>query len=126
MPSPQPEDHLVELTESRKIRFHYLKSQLFRSMHVDGAIGGLSPNGQNIHISVYSEQLPLPTVVINEIDPDGKLGGEIKRIARDGVVREVEADLVLSLDSARALMEWLGRTINESEVTLRNLAKAPQ
>ena len=40
-----------------RVRFHYLKSQLWRVVHVDGAIGGITPRGM-IHAALYSEEEP--------------------------------------------------------------------
>ena len=42
-----------------KIRFHYLKSPHFMTVHVDGAIGGPTPRGL-LHAAVYAERVAIP------------------------------------------------------------------
>ena len=41
-----------------EIEFHFEKSSQFPVLHVDGAIGGISPGNQLIHMSVFSERNP--------------------------------------------------------------------
>lgn len=91
----------------RSIRFHYIKSGFFRVMHVDGAIGGPTPRGQ-IHMALFSERNPIPLVVTQTVEADGTVKPEPSElVVRDGLVREVEADIVLNVDTARSLAKWL-------------------
>ena len=95
-----------------KIDFHYEKSNLFRVVHVDGALGGPTPQGK-ILVSVYSERLPLPKVITQELKPDGSLGGETDRVSRGGIFREVEVALMMDRNVAESIREWLGDKIRE-------------
>lgn len=92
------------------LRFHFIKSNYFRVIHADGVFGGPSASG-NLHISFFNERLPLPVSIEHEISNVGALGAEISRESKDGVVREVEADVVMSLDAAMALHRWLGEKL---------------
>ena|SRR5436190_23367808 len=101
----------------RKFKFHFVKSNFYRVIHVDGAWGGMSPKG-NIQISVFNERTPIPREVTHEMIAEGdhySLGKEVasERVGKDGVVREVEADLVLSIDTAEGLYHWLGNKLKE-------------
>ena len=109
----------------KEIEFDYIKSNFFRVIHVDGAVGGLAPSG-NIHLALYSERRAIPTKTIHPIEGD-TLGPEIleKREERKGLVREVEVDVVLSVDQARALRTWLTNKI-ESLESLTGLQAADQ
>jgi len=97
-----------------RIRFHYLKSSAFRVVYAEGAYGGLTPHG-NISISFYNDRYPIPQIVEHQISQEGKLGGEISRVGKDGVVREVEVDVLLTIPTAKSLRDWLEQKILEAE-----------
>lgn len=101
--------------KKKRLQFHYIKSNLFRSIHVDGAFGGVTPT-QAIHMAVYSERLPIPRSTIHEVAEDGGSLIEVReeREARSGLVREMEVDLVMGLDEAVAIHKWLGEKIKEA------------
>ena len=109
----EPEE-AVEDKEPQKIKFHYVKSNFFRVIHADGFFGGLTPQGK-INIGVFNERRPFPDLVIQEVDlATGKLGSETLRTGRDGVLRELEANIVMDIDIAQVILEWLQRHINEA------------
>lgn len=91
------------------IRFDLEKSQHFRVIYADGAVGGASPQGDKIHIAFYNERVPLPNVMVHRISPDGKLGDEIRpeRKQREAIFREVEVDVILDIDNAESVAVWL-------------------
>ena len=96
----------------RRIRFHYLKSPTFHSIHADGVYGGVTPAG-GIHIAFFAERLPIPTQTEVSFDPSTGQVSEVpgSRVAREGVVRELQADVFLSLGGAEALHEWLSTNL---------------
>lgn len=100
-----------------ELRFHFVKSSQFRVVHADGAWGGITPQGL-ISLAAYSERFPIPTTVDHKVDPDGKLGAEVRRTGRDGVLREVEVDLLMSVEVAESFVEFLSRHIKLAK-TLR-------
>jgi hypothetical protein len=99
-----------------KIKFHYLKSQLFRIIRADGAYGGITPR-LGVFLSFYSERPPIPTVMVHDVGDDGILGEERRseRQTRDGIIREAEVGVILDLDTAKSLATWLGEKILEAE-----------
>ena len=97
--------------ESRRIEAHFIKSNLFRVIHVDGAWGGLTPQ-MNIQMALYSERTPIPQQVIYEATSTGLV--DVERTGRQGIVREVEADVIISLDVARSLVKWLQEKIDKA------------
>ncbi|QEG23890.1 hypothetical protein [Mariniblastus fucicola] len=96
-----------EPDESKKseIEFHFLKSNQFRSIHCDGIFGGVGGDG-NLHLTVYSERSAIPKLLVMETQ-DGVLTKELRREGKTGVIRDVEANLVLGLDTAVELSKWL-------------------
>jgi hypothetical protein len=101
---------------AEEIAFHYLKSNHFRVVHADGVWGGPTSD-QRLHMAIWSERPVIPKVMVFGVTSSGQLGPELKerRDARDGIVREVEVDVVMSLDTARSLVEWLKKSIEISE-----------
>jgi hypothetical protein len=95
-----------------KIRFHYIKSNGFRVVHVDGAHGGITPRG-TIFAAIFSERAAIPEMTVHPISAEGTLGEESReeRKAREGIVREVEIGLMMDLHAAEGLHQWLGEKI---------------
>jgi hypothetical protein len=95
-----------------KIRFHYLKSNAFRSIHADGVFGGVTPR-LDIAATFFNERLPLPDQTAQKINDDGTIGDEIpsERIVRDGLVRELEANIIMDVGLAKTLVQWLNDKI---------------
>ena len=109
---PKQSSEATPSKENRKrIKLNYIKGSLFRVIHSDGVIGGPSPNGRGIHMSLWSERAPIPLQVIHELDDQGHMGKEVERVQRDGIVREVEVDIVITLDTAEAMANWLNNQV---------------
>jgi len=102
------------LGESRAITFHHIKSNLFRVIHADGVWGGVTPN-LNIQLAFYSERNPIPTSVTQEFGENGLPGKLIETTGREGVVREFDASVVISIEVAKVFQEWLGKKIEQAE-----------
>lgn len=96
------------------IDFHYLKMSSYRTYHVDGFFGGLTPPGF-IYIDLFLERLPTPTMVKQKVNETGELGEEIIREGKLGVIREIECGLVMNITAAKALRGWLDQRIGEFE-----------
>jgi hypothetical protein len=108
-------DNDPEGTE-RKISFHYIKGSNFRSIYVDGAIGSVTPAG-NIHCAIYNERPAIPRTTHHILDQDGRITDQGTVVdGRDGFVRELEADLIMSLDTARSLSEWLNTILKDDVI----------
>src|SRR5215218_251428 len=90
-----------------KLQFHFIKSNAFRVVHVDGVWGGITPQ-LNIQMALFNERRPIPQSIVQEIQPDLSIT-EItsERVERLGLVREVEIEAVLSVETARSLITWL-------------------
>jgi hypothetical protein len=108
--------HPPNQSSSEKVRVEYVKSNLFRVSHVDGAFGGTSPRLE-LFISFYSERFPIPKVLTYEVSPAGMPGEEViaERESKSGIIREVEAGVILDLPAARAFAVWLNDKVAELE-----------
>jgi len=99
-----------------RVAFDYIKSQHFRVIHADGAIGSPTPQG-NLHIAFFSERPAIPRRIVHELDSRGQIGGALpdEMVSRDSIVREIDCDVHMSLPSAKAFYDWLGTQISEAE-----------
>lgn len=105
----------VPLSE-QKVVFEYIKSPFFRVIHADGMIGGLTPAG-NLHVVFYSERPPVPQKMSHAVNADGTLGDAIPEHTkvREGIIREMDVDAVMSVQVAEALMTWLAARVAEAK-----------
>jgi hypothetical protein len=94
--------------ERPSIKFHYLKSPSYSTVHADGVVGSLTPSG-GLHVAFFVERPAIPTEVAQFVNPDGSLGEEVpeSRLGRTGLAREMQVDVVMSADTAGRLLEWL-------------------
>lgn len=108
-----------------EMHFDFIKSNHFRVIHVDGIWGGVGPS-QNIEMVLFNQRLSIPQQVTHELLIEtttaseailGSLGPELtsKRKIRDAFIREVEADVVMTLECAKLMHKWLGEKITEAE-----------
>jgi hypothetical protein len=110
---------MPESTPPSKIRFHYEKGRLFRVLHVDGVLGGITPT-RNIFVSLYSQRAPLPKVVDQTFAPDGTLTDEVVVEGKTGVFREMEIGLVVTAAVAKEIARFLNeqaKLLEESKQT---------
>ncbi|MCI0553464.1 MAG: hypothetical protein L0287_21155 [Anaerolineae bacterium] len=119
-------DRSPKIFDGSEIEFQFEKSNLFRVIHVDGVFGGISPGSKLLHMAVYNERQPIPKVVTHRLDK-GTVGQEIleKREGRHGLFREIEADLIISEETAVALRTWLDGKINEFQQMNEIIANRP-
>lgn len=103
--------------DRKKLEVHYLKMPCYRTYHVDGAFGGIAPNG-NLYMELFVERLPTPQVIKHKITPEG-LGEEVERQGKQGIIREVEAGVVMNMEVAKVLRSWLDGKINEFESRMK-------
>lgn len=95
------------------VPFHYIKSNLFRVVHTDGAVGNVTPAGL-IFVGLYSERAPIPQMMIHEVTDAGQVGTERQeeRVSKKGIVREVEIGAMMNVDVATAFVTWLEEKID--------------
>ncbi|MCB7129919.1 MAG: hypothetical protein J3T61_10330 [Candidatus Brocadiales bacterium] len=99
-----------------EIKFDYIKSQYFRVIHADGAIGSITPAGF-IHFALYNERAAIPRQTTHLVKPDGTLGERVfeETVGRETIVREMDVDVVMSVTVAENLQKWLIEKIEEAK-----------
>jgi len=95
------------------VPFHYIKSNLFRVIHTDGAVGNIAPSGL-IFVGLYSERSAIPQMMVHDVTETGQVGPErlSERLSKNGIVREVEVGATMSVETAITFVAWLQEKID--------------
>lgn len=101
--------------EGSKVDIHFDQSPSYRTYHVDGAHGGIAPQGTHLAFDFYVERQTHPKLVRHELNEDGSLGDEVSRGGRDGVVRESQCGVVMDWDAVLRLHNWLSQQIERAQ-----------
>ncbi len=104
------------------VTFHYVKSSFFRVIHADGIIGCVTPRSL-IHYAIFSERQAIPQTITQNISQDGVVGEAVARTGKEGIVREMEADVMMSLEMAKSFHQWLGDRVKELEAAFVSAGK---
>lgn len=105
--------------KSDTLEFHYQKSPQYRTIHADGAHGGPTARGY-LAVTFYNERSTIPrrgsrTVEMGENGEPIGLGPEAVEEGLEGVMRQLEATVLLDLNAARELASWLVRHVAQLE-----------
>ena len=106
----------------KEILIHYIKTSSYRTYHVDGAYGGLTPQG-GIYCEFYVERNVTPKTISYGVDNKGRLGVPKKTTGKEGFVREIECGIALDVKTARALRNWLDDRLKEYDDNIKFLKK---
>jgi|SRR5665213_52562 len=105
------------VTPSTPVKFRFEKSAGFRSIYAMGAWGRLNANS-DIVMSLYQEIAPLPIFATYEQYPDGTWKQGIPKVELPpdyGAVRQIEMDIILSIEAAIRLKDNLVHFIRLAE-----------
>ena len=97
--------------EKKEITFRYLIPDDLKDCYINGVWGMVSPKGE-VNMHLYSERLPIPNtethIITNgKLEPiptERKIGGD--------VVRLIQSSVVMDIQTAIALQQWLGERID--------------
>lgn len=99
------------------VNIKYIFNEDYNPTYVNGVYGGPSLGGELI-LNFYLERQPIPKDVKYELTDEGMLG-EVLEISpkqhSTNVVRIVSNGIVVSLDSAKKLNNWLSVWIHKME-----------
>lgn len=114
MAKPKPKPSAPK--KSQEIEIHYIKTPQFRNIFVSGAYGGAAKEVGRVYMSLFSDRIPIPQTIVGIVENDS-LVGEIaeKKVSKKGVIRDVEANLIFDLNTAKAMMTWLQSKIDVLE-----------
>jgi hypothetical protein len=110
------------MDKTDKIKFKYIFQDDYNPKYVNGAFGGISPQGE-IVLNFYLERVALPRsqtysvkegLVLSEISEEREPGDH-----ESSVVRFVENGIVLDLAHAEDIHRWLGAHIETLKSSLK-------
>lgn len=101
------------------IDVNYLKTNNYRTYHVDGIFGGPTVHGK-LYVELFLERAVTPRIIKHKVTPKGKLGEEVSRIGKEGIIREIEAGLIMDLGTAKVFRNWLDEKIKFTEKKLKS------
>jgi hypothetical protein len=114
---PNPTDQHPSTTQNMEagVDFHFRRSNYYRSIFAEGAIGGITPKGI-LKMNLYTERYALPTKTrhrVTEDDHGYSVGPEDPKFRESlqGFERELEVEVLMNIDTAAALYEWLGKQL---------------
>ncbi|SRR6266446_3497132 len=103
---------------------HFIKGSNFRVVHADGVWFGGNLHGDFLHLTFYSERAPIPQKIVVTIDQNGNATEvESKRESKQGIVREMEVDIVLSLQAAVFLQNSLTKNLTMIQEMMKSQTK---
>jgi hypothetical protein len=97
---------------NKTIKFNYIKTNNYRTYHVDGVFGGLTAH-RKIYMELFLERAVTPQSIDVEVRQDGTLGEEVSRTGKEGLVREIEAGAIMDVSVAEGLRDWLDEKIKQ-------------
>ena len=104
-----------------KITFNYIKTPSYRTYHVDGFYGGLTAKG-NLYVELFVERAVTPQKEIYEIKGNALMPNP-KREGKEGVVREIEAGMIMDYPTMLIFKKWLDEKINQHQSIIQNPTK---
>ncbi len=97
---------------SDTIDIHYLKTNNYRTYHVDGIFGGITPDAKKVYLELFVQRSATPNKIEHAVTQEGAVGKETgHRVGKEGLVREIESGLIMDLEVAEILKKWLDKQI---------------
>ena len=107
-------------TNVRKLNIHFIKSTQFRVIHASGVWYG-GDNQGNLHLTFFNERTPIPQKLVLNINDKGVVGDvPAQHVTKEGIVREMEVDVILSLPAAWELFNTLGENLKVIQANIKN------
>jgi hypothetical protein len=63
----------------------------------------------------FKNLAPIPEYTRIEVTPGNKLGGELENVIKKGMVREYQSTIVLSRETAQAMLQLLERIMKQTK-----------
>lgn len=100
----------LNLKVGGRLRTNFQKSPQYRTIHCDGAFGGITPRGY-ISFTLYNERNVIPRLTSREVLglPEGgsiELGPDEIEESLEGIMRQLEATVVMDMNTAREFHTW--------------------
>ena len=100
---------------------NFIKSSQFRVIHASGVWYGGDAQ-KNLHLTFFNERSAIPRKIVLNLNEKGEIVGEdaSQRDSKEGIIREMEVDVILSFQAAMELYNSLGENLKVIQENLRN------
>jgi hypothetical protein len=101
----------------KELKIKYKFDSNYNPTYINGAVGGINPQGE-IVANFYLERGPIPNSTTFELTTENQLGKIIQNNPDDfqkSLIRFVECGIVLNLNSAKQINQWLAEQISTLE-----------
>lgn len=106
------------------LKINYIKTNNYRTYYIDGAHGGLTPK-LKLYMDLFIDRNITPRIIEHNINEDGTLQTEGRIIeTKEGTAREIECGIVMDMDTAKSIYDWLGTKIEEYNQIVQKLQGA--
>lgn len=104
----------MEEEKKASIDIFYEKNPLYRTIHVDGFIGGITPTNL-VNLNFYSTRKSIPKSITHSINSFGKIEGKgvPSEDSKVGIMREIEMGLYMNKDTAEEIFEALKKILKK-------------
>ena len=102
------------------LKLVHKKSGFFRTIHADGAWGGLNTAGV-IFLTFYAEHSAIPSSVSYPMDKDGNVTNDMLYEGEDVLDREMEVNIALTIPAALQVRQTLDNFIKTATAELTKL-----
>jgi hypothetical protein len=107
-----PKDAVTDLGVPQRtiqLPIHFIKSSHFRVVHACGVWYG-GDSERNLHLTFFNERTAIPKKVVLNVNEQGTIVGEDMQLrdSKEGVIREMEVDIIFSVSAAVEFYKTLG------------------
>ena len=99
---------IVDEDKKSSINIYYEKTSMYRSIHADGLIGGITPKNI-VNLNFYSTRNSIPKSVNHSINYNGELDefGVNSPDSKVGIFREIEMGIYMNKETAEEIYDFL-------------------
>lgn len=112
---------MAKTSTNNKFTFKYKFSDDYNPKYINGAVGGATSHGE-IVANFFLERNPLPvkeTYSINDSERAEKSNVEPNDLNKSAI-RFIDTGIIMSLDTAKLVRDWLDRNIKTLEENLNS------
>lgn len=91
----------------------YLYDEDFKTSYINGAFGAFSAKGDFV-MNLFYEGIKSPDETTIEVLPDGNIA-ENFNLESKKITRKVEASVVMNIETAKSICQWLQENIDKFE-----------
>ena len=100
--------YYLGMADKKEITVMYDKGKDVKSVPVNGAYGGVSPNLSGVVAHLYNEYNSIPHSEDMQVNDDGSVDSQSgKKITRGDIVREIQTTLVMTPEMSIVIGQWL-------------------